>query len=735
MAKKSLELVASARDEASGVLGNLAKNVESLEESGHGIHQMARGLEHIFLAAEVGRIGINAISAALVSFTGTQNQAAAAQRSLFNGLKELPIVGSTIAPAAEAISAALAHAFGRESTADIEANVKQQEEAIKSFGESSKTLDAALHKMSTGLTGWREELAKSEDAYDANLVIIKKMHNDIVALGSTITDHPENLEQAKIAATEMQLLTEENDRALADARQGAYQKEQDETNAFYDSMAQIVDKGENELKELREKGTVDHLRAQHQEFQASLSETIANADKEKGTRDKAARALADTLNKTIDAGTSSQSGIANDQQDLADRKKAIDSLKAEAAAAQDKIAIDSLKAEAAAAQDKIDDDREILVENKITSMQQAQDELNTKIKENVAGLDQINSKIAQDQGNISKAFGAGGAKDTLAKSSSDTTAADKLTDQNRQQAIDDALNQTGLDLDQRKLAAGDALAQMQAKRIADQTRDNDLAAGYQTIISNTADKFTYQQHTTAQIALNTLKDVETAEASKRIQDDKLSVLQEQASLGNVQARIDLENYKQNQNELVIQQDINDARAKGDAAHADALQNQLNLLKQQSTASTDKDAGMFLLGQESEGGNKAAERDLKKIQLQKAYSEQIDTVTDALNKQKAAGDTVGAARSQSLLGELDNQESIDLKKADRSQFHMEFSNAEEGGGEAYRAMSADRLAQLGNSMQQQQADNIAGIYKFLTEQFSHTTTAAGRTQSVIKPNLD
>jgi DNA repair exonuclease SbcCD ATPase subunit len=300
MAERTIEIVALARDEASGVLGKISGSLEKLEETGHGLHSMARGAEHAFLAIEVGKLGVEAISAAFKTFTGSAEEATEGQRALFDGIKEFPVIGKPVSEAAEAISAGLAHAFGRESLAEREADIAKQKAALVDFGKGLEDLDKKMSELKfrvdiKGLLPAEAELAKAKANYLKTIQDLKADELKILEAGvgnkdandpevGRALDEDKKLKQAAIADYEA-------------ATAAANLKIEEDTAEFFHKMGDLTKAGYEQMRDIRTADSQLALEQDNREYEARQQLLEANSEKERAKASDEIQQKKDELQK------------------------------------------------------------------------------------------------------------------------------------------------------------------------------------------------------------------------------------------------------------------------------------------------------------------------------------------------------------------------------------------------------------------------------------------------------
>ncbi len=196
MATKQLEILVAARDTASDVLrgvgdssqglSNQLRSLNDIAEAGHGMHSLLRQARNVGIAFEVIPVGVDAVKAAYATLNGSTEEAASGQRQLYNAIKELPLVGKFLGPAVEAMGSAIAHAFGAESTRDIEEEMAKKKAALEGFAEEVKKIRADLGKEDEkasmiGLFPSDQQIEKAKQQYATQMEQIHKLHQYAMA--------------------------------------------------------------------------------------------------------------------------------------------------------------------------------------------------------------------------------------------------------------------------------------------------------------------------------------------------------------------------------------------------------------------------------------------------------------------------------------------------------------------------------------------------------------------------
>jgi hypothetical protein len=236
--EKQLSIIVKARDQASGVLkgvgdsagetGNKFNLLNEAAETGHGLHSMLRQARNISIAFELIPVGVTALTAAFATLHGSAEDAAKGQRALYEGIKGIPLVGKPAGEAAEWLGAKLAHAFGKQSTAEMEADIKAKEDILKEFAETEKKLAADLGKNDNeaslvNLLPSEAEIQKAKEKYAATINGLKVYEANLIKAGGAGQDvrgaisevarikaDAAKVEQAEIAKAHAVELAEQN---------------------------------------------------------------------------------------------------------------------------------------------------------------------------------------------------------------------------------------------------------------------------------------------------------------------------------------------------------------------------------------------------------------------------------------------------------------------------------------------------------------------------------------------
>ena len=212
MPTKQLEILVTARDQASATFNQVATAAEGtgekfsaineLAETGHGLHKMLRTARNIAIAFEFIPVGVDAAKAAFEALEGTSEDAARAQQQLLDGIREIPLVGKPAAEAAKFLGDAIANALGNETTDEIIADMKEVEEAQKEFIKSTAKFDSELRRLRdeaelAGKTGAEREAIVEKQKTRKLMEELDERKKAINDFGKVVTDDQKNIDELK----------------------------------------------------------------------------------------------------------------------------------------------------------------------------------------------------------------------------------------------------------------------------------------------------------------------------------------------------------------------------------------------------------------------------------------------------------------------------------------------------------------------------------------------------------
>jgi hypothetical protein len=288
MATKQLEILVTARDQASGVFRGVGDSADGLSgrlgslneiaEAGHGLHSILRQARNVAIAFEVIPVGVDAVKAAWATLTGSAEEAATGQRKLFDAIKEFPLIGKIVAPAAEWISSTIAHALGRESTADIEAEMAKKKAILEDFAAASKKLKEDLAKEDdkvamAGLFPSDQQIAKAQAEYAHQMQEVHNAKRAIILAAGEGKDVRE-------AMAEVERVQEDAEKVRLNEIREAHAKEIEEDEAFSSKLVQLQKAREDSLDELQKQQDRKSLEQQGRGFEAKIAGINDAADKQ-----------------------------------------------------------------------------------------------------------------------------------------------------------------------------------------------------------------------------------------------------------------------------------------------------------------------------------------------------------------------------------------------------------------------------------------------------------------------
>jgi len=208
MPTKQLEILVTARDQASATFKEVGDSAEgaggklgalnSLAETGHGLHKMLRTARNISIAFELLPVGVDALKAAFASIKGTAEDAAEAQEKLLDGIREIPLVGRPAAEAAKFLGDAIANALGNETTDEIIAHMKEVQKTQEEFVRGSEKFGQELKRLQdeaelAGKSGAEREAIERKQQHQKQLDELAEFKKKILAMSGTISDDQEKL--------------------------------------------------------------------------------------------------------------------------------------------------------------------------------------------------------------------------------------------------------------------------------------------------------------------------------------------------------------------------------------------------------------------------------------------------------------------------------------------------------------------------------------------------------------
>jgi hypothetical protein len=651
VSSKSLEIIISARnnataalDSAGNAVGGLSTKLSSfddLADSARGFKSILRNARTVAIAFEVIPVAVDAVKASYATIAGSANDAATGQRALFDGIKEFPIIGKLVAPVAEGISSALAHMFGKESTAELETDVAAQKRVIESFVRDVAQLKADLSTADKanailGLDPGAVQVVKAKEAFAKMGDEIKQLKQDAVKAASL---SPEDI-QDQIKGV---------DKAIAEAQRKSDTKPE-ELEALQQQRAT--------LQSLAANGIAPQI--------AQITKLTADAKREE------AFAIAEGNQKSLQEETDFSNRLKEEAQQ---RNNAVVNLIGEGHVKE--LEADNRGYEAKLEQLKVELAKEADVIKQEADKQRAELDKQANTLQPTADLGGSAGAAAQKK--IDEIRQAQADLDASALKQVNAIGANGATDQAK--ARDDELRQARLDSLQIEARSGSEVAKLALDRL-DTSRQLEATEKALQAIANDA-KATDQQRADAAKQLLATKQAQQDANSNSLAQSNLEILTKQAALGDTTAAIKLHQLETAKEQATAEAHINDLLANGNLSAKDRLaaQEQLNALKKlgETQQGNDvKDAGLFLLEQQASLGDKVAAQQIKKIELEKQYNEERQKVLAILNSEASAQDKINAkkllsgldaseAKAETQLGGNGQKDSQTLATLDTSQY--------------------------------------------------------------------
>jgi len=611
---KQLEILVTARDQASGVFRQVGDSAEGLSgklgglnqlaETGHGMHSMLRMGRNLFAAFEVIPVAIESVKAAYATLHGTSEEAAEGQRALFNQIKEIPLVGKHASEAAEWLGATISHALGHESTADIEAETAKKKQVLEDFAKDMDKLGKELAKSNDqagmlGLLPGEGEFDKAKDEFKHKMDDLRKVKADAIKRAG------EDIEGV------------------------------DDASSLKDWL--LMSSGDVEQKR---KEKLDKMRADLEQADADIAQEEANQKK------ILAYATAEAHAKELD-----EENRFSEKLQEAHRRRAemLESLSD--GLTEKELEADNRGFEARQANLKSQTEKEIRQVLQLADAQRkALEEEAAKITPQAAGggaaaqkrLEAIKREQAQNEKFLQQGLGA--AQDAGAERLSLDT--------------DEQLRQSKLKILQDEAAAGDASAKTQLQKLDYDRQMDATEKALLAIVKDTAS--TDQQRIEAKRQLNELdkagKEHAAAEAlntEQALRRTNLELLEKEAATGDLGAAAEVQRLERLQQNVELRKQLQAMEAKapdskeGQEAHRQLAG--LDKLEGQQADADLREANLELLQKEGQLGDENAQREVRKLELQKQFNAERAKL---LAIEKDAKDPAQREQAKQLLGGLD-----------------------------------------------------------------------------------
>jgi hypothetical protein len=597
VAEKQLNIILRARDEATKVLekvgdavkhtGAKIKEMDSVAETGHGFHKQLRVARNMAMAFEILPVGVDAAKAALAALSGTASESAAAQQTLLDSIKQFPVVGKLAGEAAEWFGNGIAHIFGKETTAEVQAGLAARELALKNFASALPKILADTHKATS----------------EAALIGLLPSDGDI--------------EKAKLK--------------YKDAHEAIFEQKQTISTAQTPLQDQI-DEATEKAKTLRDNAN------RQKKWDGIGFDSFRDADKAATVAEHALQAMigqrnqAATANANLDAQDVANAKIRDAEIAAANRKRLQEdkdfhnSLRDQNAnAAKQLAALDSDYNSKVLEGDNNAYAARILMLKDGLARQVAEiaeagqkqiEEIEKQESEQQAMADAGNKKALvrlqelQDQKDAIAGHVAGATESATAASAQEQANA-------RSQTIRDAII-AGLSAE---AAAGDVNAGIDKERL---TIGREREATEKALLAIAGDA-SYENRQAAQDATQTLAAMRSGYEkilSLNLAASELDILKQRAALGDIDAGIKSHNLELSFQLNEAEAKLNDAKERGNAiqkAEAEKQIAQLRAIPKLEADNTIRDSALFVLQQESSLGDKNAERELKRIEIQKQFN--------------------------------------------------------------------------------------------------------------------
>jgi hypothetical protein len=281
VASKQLEIIVNARDNASGVfrgvgdsadgLSSKLGSLDSLTSTAKGFKSSLRTVKTLAIAYETIPVAIDAVKAAYATLTGSAEEAASGQRTLLEGIKSFPIVGKIAGGAAEYLGDKVAHIFGKQTTAEIEADAAKAKAALEGFAVATKKIaeDLGRGKNEVALIGLAPDDAaveKAKQQYAKAIQDLKPLKAALIASAGQISG-----EDAKAQADKIKQIADDAAKVRDDEIAKANGKKELAEHEFSGKLVDITRERNQQLEVLGQDLEMKQLNADNRAYEARLS--------------------------------------------------------------------------------------------------------------------------------------------------------------------------------------------------------------------------------------------------------------------------------------------------------------------------------------------------------------------------------------------------------------------------------------------------------------------------------
>lgn len=585
-------------------LGDRLKALDSIAEAGHGFKKALRTIHHMALAFEVLPVAMDAAGAAWTSlqavFDSTKyGEAIAAQTELKNSLKEIPVIGKLAGKVSDWGGDKIAHLFGKQTTAEAQAEIDEQKKALTDFATEAPKIRANLmkHNNEAALVGLSPTAAQAEKAKQAYRETMEGIFDQRSVPYRAVSELNRQIEEQKQKKTQYihkmgggfdyeaeRERDEEADRQIArlESQKTAAQIKLDELTKIEQAAAKVRDfaiaeSNAKQLVEQREFSAkfveieterVQKLQSLTVNSQAKLYEIYNRAYE--GRVVLARAALAQELT-TIEEGADKQIAALENQRSLL------------------KPRIDAGDADARKKSDEITDTLDKVQRNKHAQL------------------------------GVAKTGGANAA----------------YLDRENQ------LRQETLSILGREEQSGNLLAKLTIERL-NTAREQEATEKALQAISRDASA-TEAQRVAANKQLVELKYAQRYATERELELSSTSILEKQAEAGDTGAAYQAKQVQLSRERLELEIRLRDIKEHGNTEQFIAANQQIEALEKLrfiQTGNDVRDSGLFLLQQEATLGDKVAEKELRKLEIQKQFTAEkqkliaLITTEGANDKQRA-----------------------------------------------------------------------------------------------------
>ena len=505
----------------------------------------------------------------------------------------MPIVGKAAGAAAEYFGDKVGHALGRETTAEALANIEKTKKALSDYETAAGGISDRIraNKNAADVLGLSPGDAEIEKAKQKYREALEKIHEDkqTTSAGGSAID-------TKVIEKRAELEKLKNDAKRFEI--GGYDLDPFFTDADQSEANDKVAKAQNELRQLESSRSAANGKMK----QLSDAEVAI----EKARDAEIAAGQLKRIQGDRDFNTAlTQLSIQNQQEIAATNAATLAiGLGADNRAYEAKVA--SLKAELTKETDAIKEAGRI----KLAELQKQEEAQRLLANQGNAGAGKKAKEISEAMRRESLETQA---KIDAAKKKNDASVGAERQNTSREDQLA-VLRMQG--------DAGSVSAKLALERLNTSREQDGIEKSLLAIANDAAETDTRRAQAKKDLAA--LAGVNSAKIDEQLRQNELSILEKQAALGDVTAGYKLEQLRISHEQLETETKLKDLRDHGNTQQRRKATTELEAVGKLRDAGTDnaqRDAGIFVLQQEAALGDKLAEQQLKKIELERKFGDE------------------------------------------------------------------------------------------------------------------